>query len=127
MNWQDEIRLLGQPIKLTLPGEANERYKSAYGLNKDVELIAGKTYDGFDINEDLLFYRLQNIYLVEPITGKLVDLSSFSIPNIHNAIRNTMILVQREFCADNLYKVLNMFNKKINEIDQRLCEKADRE
>lgn len=117
--WQKEICLLGHPLKITLPGKSGQEYKPHHkGLPP---LKEGETYDGFCMDEDREFFSWRNIYL--QIDNRIISISDYSI-DIDGI---NIIWTQREFTADRLYEILIMFNKKLDDLQEQIYSKSDRD
>lgn len=123
MTFEDEIRLLGQPVKVTLPGTLC-KYLCTNSYQMPKELFSG-VYDGYALCnlDDMFSYSFKDIYIA--IDDKLVSLGDYSY--LEYPVSWYVVPKQQPVSFERIHKMILLLYSKIEYLDNRLDDKADRE
>lgn len=122
MTFEEQLKLMGQPIKITLPGTLGAYYISNYTYRKYPVLFAGHTYSGYALCDldDVSSYSWKDIYV--EINGVFYCLFDYMGYCNSEAIVDSTSKIQQTVTFERLHKMFMLLYKKINELENKLSE-----
>lgn len=124
MTLEREIRLVGQPILITIPGDPSLVYKHDY--YPKVTVSGGMQLAGYILqgDEDTFDWHWRNIYIV--IDNELYESNRFSADahigslREHFPVSQFITFVQPEATIGRLQKIILLLYNKISSLEERI-------